>query len=131
MKSIILTEKEVRKVLKSGKLKLRKKCSQPVGTIFYVKEAWQSYFPDRVTLNHQRGSRSFGVPRENAKGNYKYFYYKADGELSEHPKYGMPCWRPAREMPFKAARIFLKVAEQGLEKVEKRAIDGCYNSCKK
>lgn len=38
MKSIILTEKEVQKVLKSGKLKLRKKCSQPVGTIFYVKE---------------------------------------------------------------------------------------------
>lgn len=118
MKSIILAENKVQEILENGKIKLHMKKAHPLDIIFYVKETWQSFFPDRVAASHQRGPQSFGVPHENTKGNYKYFYYRADGELPDHPKYGVAHWRSAREMPFKAARIFLKVRKIKQDTIE-------------
>jgi hypothetical protein len=90
-----------------------------VGDILYVRETWQSFFPEEVTPNHQQGARSFsGIPAEIAKGHYMYFYYRADGEVPEHPQYGKANWRPSIHMPKEAARIFLCVKNVKVEQLQ-------------
>lgn len=89
------------------------------GDILWVRETWQSFFPEEVTQNHQQGPRSFsGIPAETAKGHYMYFYYRADGEVPDDPKYGKANWRPSIFMPRGAARIFLRVTDVRAERVQ-------------
>ena len=84
----------------------------------YVRETWQSFFPEEVTEHHQQGARSFsGIPAETAKGHYMYFYYRADGEVPPDPKYGKANWRPSIHMPREAARIFLRVTDVRVQNI--------------
>jgi hypothetical protein len=90
-----------------------------VGDILYVKETWQSFFPEEVTPNHQRGSRSCsGIPAESAKGHYMYYYYRADGEVPDHPKYGKAVWMSWPFMPKAAARTFVRVTAVRAERLQ-------------
>ncbi len=89
------------------------KCPWQVGDILWVRETWQSFFPEEVTSNHQQGPRSFsGIPAESAKGHYMHFYYRADGEIE---KAG---WLPSIHMPRAAARLFLKVTNVRVERLQ-------------
>lgn len=83
------------------------------GDILWVRETWQSFFPEEVTPNHQQGPRSFsGIPAESAKGHYMYFYYRADGEIKN------ALWCSPVSMPKKAARLFLLVKSVWLERLQ-------------
>ena len=89
------------------------------GDILYVRETWQSFFPEEVTPHHQQGARSFsGVPAETAKGHYMYFYYRADGEVPDNPEREKANWLPSIHMPKVAARIFLRVKSVRAERVQ-------------
>lgn len=83
------------------------------GDILWVRETWQSFFPEEVTSNHQQGPRSFsGIPAESAKGHYMHLYYRADGEIE---KAG---WLPSIHMPRVAARLFLRVKNVRVERLQ-------------
>lgn len=89
------------------------KSSYQIRDMLYVRETWQSFFPEEVTENHQQGPKSFsGIPAESAKGHYMYFYYKADGEIEN------ALWRPSIHMPKEAARIWLEVTDVRAERVQ-------------
>ena len=94
----------------------------PYGTVgdrLWVRETWQSFFPEEVTQNHQQGPRSFsGVPAETAKGHYMFFYYRADGEAPDDPKYGKAVWHPSIFMPRRASRILLEVTDVKVERLQ-------------
>lgn len=88
--------------------------------VLYVRETWQSFFPEEVTDRHQQGPRSFsGIPAESVKGHYMYFYYRADGEIEDS------LWRPSIHMPKEAARIFLRVKEVRVEKLQDMCVVDC------
>lgn len=89
------------------------------GDIMYVRETWQSFFPEEVTEHHQQGARSFsGIPAETAKGHYMYFYYRADGEVPPDPKHGKAHWCHSIHMPREAARIFLRVTDVKVQHID-------------
>lgn len=97
-----------------------KKCPYGVvGDRLWVRETWQSFFSEEVTQNHQQGPRSFsGVPAETAKGHYMFFYYRADGEAPDDPKYGKAVWRPSIFMPRWVSRITLEVTDIKVERLQ-------------
>lgn len=109
-------------------------CKAPYkpGDILWVRETWQSFFPEQVTPQHQQGPRSrAGVPAKSAKGHYMHYYYRADGEIEDAPEYGKThfpeygkthfCkanWMSPIYMPREAARIFLRVTYVWVEQVQ-------------
>ncbi len=80
------------------------------GDILYVRETWDCY-PE--------------YEDENAPAIY---YYKADGDLRPEG-YREICkgWLPSIHMPKKAARIWLKVADVHVERLQKITADGIRN----
>lgn len=82
----------------------------PVGETVYVRETWQSFYPEEATPRHERGPRSCsGIPAEIAKGHYMYYYYRADGEIPDDPEFGKAMWSPSTTMPKRATRLFLRI----------------------
>jgi len=93
-----------------------------VGDVLWVRETWQSFFPEEVTEKHKQGPRSFsGIPAESAKGHHMYFYYQADGKVEN------ALWKPSIHMPRSAARIFLKVTNIRVERLREITAQECVN----
>jgi len=84
-----------------------------VGDILYVRETWQEFLDDEVPIERNRGPEAH-LGKAQIKSHY---YYRADGEL-EHPKYGKALWRPSIHMPKEAARLFLKVTDVRVERLQ-------------
>ena len=98
------------------------------GDILYVRETWQEFFPEEVTENHQQGPRgTAGIPAESAIGHYMYYYYRADGEVPDHPTDGRAVWMPSIFMPKAAARIFLRVTDVRPERLREITVSDILN----
>lgn len=84
-----------------------KQCSQyNPGDVLYVRETW------------------CGLP-VNEAGHFRghpIYYYKADGDL--RPEGWRGAWRPSIHMPKKAARIWLKVTDVRVERLQDITDDG-------
>ncbi len=95
-----------------------KLCRYKVGDVLYVRETWAEW--GELASPYQNRGNAF------AAGVDYYFYYKADGKkLPDGLK-----WRPSIHMPKEAARIFLKVTDVKVERLqdisEEQAIkEGC------
>lgn len=86
------------------------------GDILYVRETWNHYiYDDLLNGTHKEG-----------------YFYKASPEMkSELPDY-VQChfgeiWRPSIHMPKEAARIWLKVTNVRVERLQEITIDGIRN----
>jgi len=77
-----------------------------LGDVLYVRETW-----NECTLEQLLDSE----PRNLING--RYIVYRADGE-KVHPVYGKALWRPSIHMPKKYARIFLKVTDVRVERLQ-------------
>ena len=60
------------------------------------------------------------------KPRNKYYVYKADGIENTDEKWSLR-WRPSIHMPKEAARIFLKVTDVRVERLQEIDIDGIRN----
>lgn len=85
-----------------------KKPYQP-GDILYVRETWCGLPVNEA--GHMRG--------------HTIYYYKADGEL--RPKGWRGTWHPSIHMPKEAARIWLKVTDVRVERLQDIDEDGVWN----
>lgn len=54
--------------------------------------------------------------------NYKEFYYRADRRIGTPAPYGLK-WKPSIHMPKKAARIWLKVTDVRVERLQNMTLD--------
>lgn len=82
---------------------IKKLCRPPYepGDILYVRETWCGLPVNEA--GHMRG--------------HTIYYYKADGEL--RPKGWRGTWHPSIHMPKEAARIWLKVTDVRVERLQK------------
>lgn len=90
---------------------LSKRWNTPYHTddILYVRETWCGLPVNEA--GHMRG--------------HTIYYYKADGEL--RPKGWRGTWHPSIHMPKEAARIWLKVTDVRVERLQEITIDGIRN----
>lgn len=79
------------------------------GDILYVRETWCALPVNEV--GHIRGHSTY--------------YYRADGDL--RPSGWRGKWRPSMHMPKEAARIWLKVTDVRVERLQEITIDGIRN----
>ena len=77
------------------------------GDILYVRETWCALPVNEA--GHMRG--------------HSIYYYRADGDL--RPEGWRGKWRPSIHMPKEAARIWLKVTDVRVERLQKITEDGC------
>lgn len=86
------------------------------GDILYVRETWQQLMEYEILAGRPRGPQgTLGIPATPDQKSY--YCYRADGEI-EHIEYGKLNWLPSIHMPKEAARIFLKVTEVKVERVQ-------------
>ena len=92
------------------------------GDILYVRETWQKAGLvddfDQVVDGTEKYYYAAGPEKP-------YFDFWVDPETGEH-KDRMP-WRPSIHMPKEAARIWLKVTDVGVERLQEITIDGIRN----
>lgn len=79
------------------------------GDILYVRETWCALPVNEA--GHMRG--------------HSIYYYRADGDL--RPEGWRGKWRPSIHMPKEAARIWLKVTNVRVERLQEITIDGIRN----
>lgn len=91
-----------------GSIQYAKSRYQP-GDILYVRETWCGLPVNEA--GHMRG--------------HTIYYYKADGEL--RPKGWRGTWHPPRYMPKEAARIWLKVTDVRMERLQDIDEDGVWD----
>lgn len=86
-----------------------KLCRYQPGNILYVRETWNHYRHDVV------GGQNKGYHEEG-------YFYKASPEmkdkLPDFVQYHWGKWKPSIHMPKEAARIFLKVKDVGVERLQ-------------
>ena len=77
-------------------------CKYQVGDVLYVRETWQD-----------------GSFLEDDKGNIVQYIYKADDtkDKNSYSAWGIK-WKPSLHMPKDAARIFLKVTDVRIERIQ-------------
>lgn len=83
-----------------------RKVPYQLGDILYVRETWCGLPVNEA--GHMRG--------------HTIYYYKADGEL--RPKGWRGTWHPSIHMPKEAARIWLKVTDVRVERLQEISEDG-------
>ena len=90
---------------------ISKLCQPPYqpGDILYVRETWCGLPVNEA--GHMRG--------------HTIYYYKADGEL--RPKGWRDTWHPSIHMPKEAARIWLKVTDVRVERLQEIDEDGVWD----
>lgn len=77
-----------------------------VGDIIYVRETWNHTANESDLLDHE--------PRNKIGG--RFIVYRADGEQI-HPIHGKSIWKPSIHMPKEYARLFLRVKDVRIERL--------------
>lgn len=91
------------------------KSEYKVGDIIYVRETWNHTANESDLLDHE--------PRNKIGG--RFIVYRADGEQI-HPIHGKSIWKPSIHMPKEYARLFLRVKDIRIERLnEISADDAC------
>ena len=87
----------------------KKLCQYQPGDVIYVRETWCALPVNEA--GHMRG--------------HSVYYYKADGDL--RPEGWRGKWKPSIHMPKEAARIWLKVTDVRVERLQEITIDAIRN----
>lgn len=83
-----------------------------VGDIIYVRETWNHTANESDLLDHE--------PRNKIGG--RFIVYRADGEQI-HPIHGKSIWKPSIHMPKEYARLFLRVKDVRIERLNEISED--------
>jgi len=99
-----------------------------VGDILYVRETWGFISCDKCidSVVHQDFSPGCGIPdkrKDYYKGEYGCFMHRTNYDTTEE----MHKWKPSIHMPKEAARIFLKVKDVRVERVQDMCVADCVN----
>lgn len=112
------------------------------GDILYVRETWQEVYDtewdsdktqevkiqDIIYNFDDISKKCVGLSTEYStpemKPRNKYYIYKTDDIKYTEPKWALK-WRPSIHMPKEAARIFLKVTNVRMERLQEITDDGC------
>ena len=91
------------------------------GDILYVRETWEHF--DCCSCE---GDEHGNCPKEPQKSvidkrGYGCYMYRATDEISGDAK-----WHPPRYMPKEAARIWIKVTDVRVERLQDITVDGCH-----
>lgn len=86
-----------------------------VGDIIYVRETWNHTANESDLLDHE--------PRNKIGG--RFIVYRADGEQI-HPIHGKSIWKPSIHMPKEYARLFLRVKDIRIERLNEISHNDVY-----
>lgn len=116
------------------------------GDILYVRETWQEVYDtewdsdktqevkiqDIICNFDDISKKCVGLSTEYStlemKPRNKYYIYKTDDIKYTEPKWVLK-WRPSIHMPKEAARIFLKVTDVRVERLQEITVDDCHREC--
>lgn len=118
-KRILLSGDEVRQVMETGRVSVRRVAKKPLGMPgdkVWVAETWNEFFQDELPESRRKTAcGQMGSPASPERKSV--IAYRADGELAPHLIYGKARWVPSTKMPQWASRITLEV-----ERVEVKRI---------
>lgn len=102
---------------------LRCPYGQP-GNRLWVRETWQAFFDDEIASDRPRGPQhTMGIP---ARPDRKSFvFYRADGEVTDHPEHGKARWMPSIFLPRKYSRITLEITGVRVERLQDISTEDC------
>lgn len=90
------------------------------GDILYVRETWEHF--DCCCCEGAEHGNCYQEPQQNVLNkSYGCYMYRATDEI-----YGDARWHPSIHMPKEAARIWLKVTDVRVERLQEITVDGCH-----
>lgn len=90
------------------------------GDILYVRETWEHF--DCCCCEGDEHGNCYQEPQQNVLNkSYGCYMYRATDEI-----YGDARWHPSIHMPKEAARIWLKVTDVRVERLQEITVDGCH-----
>ena len=90
------------------------------GDILYVRETWEHF--DCCCCEGDEHGNCYQEPQQNILNkSYGCYMYRATDEI-----YGDARWHPSIHMPKEAARIWLKVTDVRVERLQEITVDGCH-----
>jgi hypothetical protein len=90
------------------------------GDILYVRETWEHF--DCCCCEGDEHGNCYQEPQQNVLNkSYGCYMYLATDEI-----YGDARWHPSIHMPKEAARIWLKVTDVRVERLQEITVDGCH-----
>lgn len=95
-------------------------CPICLGDILYVRETWEHF--DCCCCEGDEHGNCYQEPQQNVLNkSYGCYMYRATDEI-----YGDARWHPSIHMPKEAARIWLKVTDVRVERLQEITVDGCH-----
>lgn len=102
-----------------GSIQYEKPPYQP-GDILYVRETWEHF--DCCCCEGDEHGNCYQEPQQNVLNkSYGCYMYRATDEI-----YGDARWHPSIHMPKEAARIWLKVTDVRVERLQEITVDDCH-----
>lgn len=90
------------------------------GDILYVRETWEHF--DCCCCEGDEHGNCYQEPQQNVLNkSYGCYMYRATDEI-----YGDARWHPSIHMPKEAARIWLKVTDVRVERLQEITVDDCH-----
>lgn len=90
------------------------------GDVLYIRETWEHF--DCCCCEGDEHGNCYQEPQQNVLNkSYGCYMYRATDEI-----YGDARWHPSIHMPKEAARIWLKVTDVRVERLQEITVDGCH-----